>query len=396
MCIRREILPTAILVIIVQASAALAAASQELAKFKGKCGPGAGRHIVLVSGDEEYRSEESLPLLAKILSRHHGFDCTVLFAIDPESGIVNPNVCNNIAGLESLDTADLMILFTRRRILPDEQMDCIDRYLKTGKPVVGMRTATHAFAMPDAILEKVKAYKQTNSQAGSEKESEPDLMVGAKDWGTFGHYSDGYFGPRKMWKGGFGRFVLGEGWIAHHGHHKRESTRGIVAECAQGHPIARGIKDGDVWGPSDVYQVRLPLPGDSQPIFLGQVISRGGEFDEKDAFYGMRPTDSLEVAEKNRPTMPIAWTKTYQIPGGEAGRVFMTTMGASTDLVSEGTRRMLVNGIFWAIGLEKDILEDGLNVDIVGSFEPTKFKFHPLEYWLGLKLKPADFSDSRE
>ena len=67
--------------------------------FEGKSGAGKGKHVVLVSGDEEYRSEEALPQLAKILSTRHGFKCTVLFAIDPADGTVNPNK-GNIPGLE--------------------------------------------------------------------------------------------------------------------------------------------------------------------------------------------------------------------------------------------------------------------------------------------------------
>src|SRR5437879_13124588 len=81
----------------------------------GGDGSGQGKHLVLISGDEEYRSEEMLPQLAKILARHHGFKCTVLFAIDPADGTINPNRNDNIPGLEALDSADLMVLFTRFR-----------------------------------------------------------------------------------------------------------------------------------------------------------------------------------------------------------------------------------------------------------------------------------------
>src|SRR4249920_660536 len=84
--------------------------------YEGTDGPGKGKHIVLVSGDEEYRSEEALPQLGKILARRHGFTCTVLFAIDPKDGTINPDV-SNIPGLEALGTADLLILFTRFRNL---------------------------------------------------------------------------------------------------------------------------------------------------------------------------------------------------------------------------------------------------------------------------------------
>src|SRR5579871_6962408 len=117
--------------------------------YDGFDGPGTGKHIVLVSGDEEYRSEEALPQLGKILARHHGFKCTVLFAIDPNDGTTNPNVSENIPGLEALKTADLMIIATRYRSLPDEQMKYVADYIEAGKPVIGLRTATHAFNFKD-------------------------------------------------------------------------------------------------------------------------------------------------------------------------------------------------------------------------------------------------------
>src|SRR3984893_16196989 len=117
--------------------------------YEGSKGPGQGKHIVLISGDEEYRSEEALPQLGKILARHHGFKCTVLFAIDPKDGTINPNVNDNIPGLEALKKADLMIIFTRFRNLPDKQMKHIADYVDSGRPIVGLRTATHAFNLKD-------------------------------------------------------------------------------------------------------------------------------------------------------------------------------------------------------------------------------------------------------
>src|ERR1700722_19652585 len=112
--------------------------------YEGGEGPGKGKHIVLVSGDEEYRSEEPLPQLGKILAKHHGFKCTVLFAIDPKDGTINPNI-SNIPGLEALKTADLMVVFLRFRDLPDDQMKYFVDYVESGKPIVGLRTATHSF-----------------------------------------------------------------------------------------------------------------------------------------------------------------------------------------------------------------------------------------------------------
>src|SRR5260370_42694743 len=101
--------------------------------------------MVLVRGGEEYRAEEGLPQLAKILSRHHGFRCTVLSAIDRKNGTINPDQRDNIPGLGVLQSADLMILFTRFRDLPDEQMKHIVDYVESGRPIIGLRTATHAF-----------------------------------------------------------------------------------------------------------------------------------------------------------------------------------------------------------------------------------------------------------
>jgi hypothetical protein len=327
--------------------------------YEGQDGPGRGKHVVLVSGDEEYRSEEALPQLGKILAMRHGFRCTVLFAIDPKTGDINPNVGDNIPGLEALESADLLIIFTRFRALPGEQMRRVDAYLKSGRPVIGLRTATHAF----------------NFRPG----------------GEWSHYGNGYGGEQKEWSDGFGRLVLGEKWISHHGSHKHESTRGIFAAEAKEHPIVRGIADGDIWGPTDVYGVRLPLPGDSRPIVLGQVMLRRGEFDANDPLYGMRPDDGPAVeGKKNDPLMPVAWTKSYQVPDGKPGRAFTTTMGASTDLLSTGTRRMLVNAVYWSLGMEEAIPAGGTNVDLVGKFEPTAFAFRSPEYWQQRAMKVSE------
>src|SRR6476659_9910336 len=74
--------------------------------YEPKDGPGRGKHLVFLAGDEEYRSEEGLPMLAKILSQRHGFRCTVLFSLD-DDGTINPNKAASIAGAEALDSADL-------------------------------------------------------------------------------------------------------------------------------------------------------------------------------------------------------------------------------------------------------------------------------------------------
>ncbi len=319
----------------------IARADDEWIVLQGGEGPGKGKHIVLVSGDEEYRSEEALPQLAKILSKHHGFTCTVLFAIDKETGEINPDVNDNIPGLAALDTADLMVIFTRFRNLPDDQMKHISDFVESGRPIVGMRTATHAFNLspPSNFMRFTWTIKDS------------------------------------AWDGGFGRHVLGETWISHHGQHGKQSTRGIIVPEMKSHPIVRGISDGEIWGPTDVYGVRLPLPGDSKPLVLGQVLE------------GMKLDDKPVEGMKNDPMMPVAWIKSYTGASGKPARIFNTTMGASQDLESEGVRRLLVNACYWGLGFEEQIRAES-KVNIVGDFTPTPFKFKGFVKG----RKPADYA----
>jgi type 1 glutamine amidotransferase len=277
-----------------------------------------------------------MPQLGKILARHHGFKCTVLFSLD-DKGMIDPVRQDNIPGLEMLKDADLMIIFTRFRNLPDDQMEHIVEYVNSGKPIIGLRTATHAFKL-----------------APESKYAE-------------------YSFRSQDWDGGFGRQVLGETWINHHGRHAKESTRGIIAPGMRDHPVVKGIQDGDIWGPTDVYGVRLPLPGDSQPLVFGQVLE------------GMNPDDKPVAGEKNDPMMPIAWTRSFTGKSGKTSRVFTTTMGCAEDLENQGLRRLLVNATYWALNMEDQITPDA-KVDIVGTYEAHPFGFGKFTQ----DVRPAD------
>jgi hypothetical protein len=274
-----------------------------------------GKNIVLIAGDQEYRSEESIPALAKILETRHGFHCTVLYSINRQTGAIDPSTMDNIPGLEALRKADLMVLFTRFLELPDDQMKEIIDYTNSGRPIVGLRTATHAFNY-------VKHLDSPYAKYGAQ----------SKD-------------------GGYGRQVMGETWIAHYGAHQKESTRGVVAAGMQDHPILRGVRD--IWGESDVYEITT-LSGDSRPLVMGQVL------------LGMDPASPPDPGKK---LMPLAWIKTYTGETGKTDRVFMTTMGHVMDFKNEGFRRMVVNACYWAMGLEKQI-SAGSNVDFVGDYTP--------------------------
>jgi len=286
--------------------------------FEGGKGPGNGKHIVFVIGDDEYRSEDSMPMLAKILAVHHGFRCTVLFAVNKETGEIDPGTLDNIPGLEALETADLMVIFARFRELPDEQMKYIIDYTNSGKPIIGLRTATHAFNYTKNTSSPYAKY--------SFRSKDPD--------------------------GGWGRQVLGETWISHYGAHNQESTRGVIAEGMEGHPIVKGCED--IWGPSDVYGLTT-LQGDCKPLIMGQVLK------------GM---DAKDEPNPDKKPVPVAWTKTYAGEKGKAARVFTTTMGHSFDFFSEGFRRLLVNACYWATGME-DKIPARSKVDLVGEYKPN-------------------------
>jgi hypothetical protein len=291
---------------------------------EGGQGPGHGKSIVLVSGDEEYRSEEALPMLARILAHRHGFRCTVLFAVHTETGEIYPNEQTNIPGLQHLETADLMIIFTRFRELPDEQMKFIADYVESGRPIIGIRTATHAFRY-------------------TRNPESPYAKYG------FDSQVPGY-------EGGFGRQVLGETWVNHHGIHGKESTRGLLNGILGKHPLLRGVKD--VWGPTDVYGIR-DIQGGAEVLVYGLSLS------------GMEPASPPNF---DKSVMPVAWIKNYTGQSGNTSRVFATTMGDAVDLKSEGLRRLLVNAAYWAVGLEDLIPEKG-DVEYVGDYEPSFFGF---------------------
>ncbi|UCD51584.1 MAG: ThuA domain-containing protein [Phycisphaerales bacterium] len=311
------------------------AADDQWIQFEGSGGPGQDRHIVFVTGDEEYRSEESMPLLAKILAVHHGFKCTVLFAIDPDSGEINPLVVDNIPGLEVLRDADLMVLFTRFRELPDAQMKHIIDYTNSGKPIVALRTATHPFFYKKNVGSPYAKYTWNNKSAD--------------------------------FKGGYGRQVLGETWVNHHGHHQKESTRGLIADGMQDHPMVRGV--GEIWGPSDVYGLTT-LNGACRPIIIGHVLK------------GMNPDDDINTEKK---ALPVAWTKTYTGDRGKTSTVFTTTMGHAGDLKDPDFRRLMVNACYWCVGLGEKVPASS-KVDIIGTYDPKPIGFGGFRKG----VKPAD------
>ncbi|MDG2380460.1 MAG: ThuA domain-containing protein [Pirellulaceae bacterium] len=314
---------TSVGMIIILASAA-AASAKDWISYDGQEGPGKGKHIVLVAGDEEYRSEEGLPMLAKILSERHGFKTTVLFSVN-EEGVIDPTNQASLSGAELLDSADAIVILLRFRNWPDEQMKHFDAAFKRGVPVIGLRTSTHAFQYRNDRDTDFQSYNR------------------------------------------FGKQVLGEDWVSHWGGHKREATLGIVEPGAENDPILRGVDE--VFGDSDVYEAYPPA--DAKILLRGEVLSGMKPSDPPAKYVKKRRSDGKQQ-DVNGPPMPVAWTRLHQQDSGTKNKIFCTTLGAATDLQSEGLRRMILNSIFWGLDMEVPAKAD---VTYVDDFDPTMYGF---------------------
>lgn len=301
--------------------------------YEGAGGIGAGKHIVFIASDHEYRGEETLPALARIMAKHYGFKCTVVFGVDPETGNLLPG-SSEIRGLDVLQDADLMVVFMRFINMPDDEMQHFVDYVDRGGPIMGLRTSTHAFKIP------------------------ADRKFHAYDW----QY------PGEEFHLGFGRQVLGETWVTHYGTNHEQSSRLEIMPDQADHPILRGVED--------MHTVAGCYTAD--PIEGSVVLAKGIVLNGMDAD---APVDTTKEA------MPVAWVRTYTSKSGKDARIFATTQGASEDILNDGFRRLLVNAHLWCLGMEEQI--DANNpIDFVGPYHPTTFSF--TEFRRG--IKPADLA----
>ena len=242
---------TTLVALIIAAVSGVSSFAADWLHLPAKEGTANGKKIVLVSGDEEYRTEETFPMLAKILSQKHGFDCTVLFAINPEGGYIDSTFQKNIPGTEALDSADLMIIGTRFRQLPEDQIANFAEFLNAGKPVIGVRTATHAFS--------------------------GDAKTGDFKWSEFGLK------------------ILGEKWVNHHGKHKVEGTRSVVVTSNGSHDVLRGV--GEIFATTDVYGI-ANLDQNQATILLRAEVTET-----------LDPSSKAVAGKQNDPMMPLAWLR---------------------------------------------------------------------------------------
>lgn len=235
--------------------------------------------VVFVTGDHEYSSEATMPLLAQELEQHYGIQVKVL------KSYPDHNAEENIPGLEALKEADLAVFFLRWRRLPAEQVKYIEDYLKSGKPVMGLRTSTHAFNYPK------------------------------------GH-------PLEKWNA-FGEFALGSppGWGGTAGHthcgHKCSTDVSVIKKAGK-HPILTGV-DPSFHVTSWLYKVLPDYPAKGSTwLLMGKAVN----------------PDKAGFADN-----PVAWT--WQTPAG--GRVFATTLGHPADFSVESFQRLMVNAVHWTL-----------------------------------------------
>jgi type 1 glutamine amidotransferase/nicotinamidase-related amidase len=181
-------------------------------------------HVVFVIGEGEYRTHETLPAFAERELAPRGMACTIVHA--------DPDRENEFPGLAALQSADLLFLSIRRRALPADQLAAIRRHVESGKPVVGIRTASHAF--------------DTRGKHGP----------GQEEWPEFDHV------------------VLGGNYTGHHGDIPQKSLR--AADGAKDHPILHNVAVERMTGNGSLYKVS-PLADSAVPLLVGSIAGKPAE-----------------------------------------------------------------------------------------------------------------------
>jgi type 1 glutamine amidotransferase len=301
--------------------------------YEGEAGPGLGKHIVFLASDHEYRAEEICPALARILAKHYGFKCTVVFGVDKDGFIEAGS--SRVSGLAALEKADLFFIVARFLNPPDEEMAHIEAYLERGGPVVGLRTSSHAFQIP--ANSKYAKYDFNSKIAG---------------------YEDG-----------FGHQVLGNTWVGHYGENHKQGTRITTIPEQRGNVILTGV-------------------GETAFTHAGAYVGKAApDFTVLTTSQPLVSMDPNAEPDTNKPPMPSTWTREYAAKDGSKHRVFHSTQGASEDILDENYRHLILNGTLWAMGMEAAIKPD-MNISFVGPFQPNQFSFGGH----AKKVKPADLA----
>lgn len=181
-------------------------------------------HVVMLVAEREYETLASLKQFAEKQKEAYRFTIVV----------EDPNDRNRLMGLDSLETADLMLVSVRRRTLPAEQLDLIRKFIFQGKPVIGIRTASHAFSLRN-------------------KES----AVGRADWQDFD------------------QVVFGGNYTNHYGNELQVKLS--FSDAGSNHPLLKGIDpEKNHTSSSSLYRV-LPLKKGANVLIRGQVKGHSAE-----------------------------------------------------------------------------------------------------------------------
>lgn len=229
-----------------------------------------------------------------------------------------------------------MVIFARFLDLPDDQMKHIADYVERGGPIAGLRTSSHAFKIP-----KGKTYSKFDFQYGG-----------------------------KEYEKGFGHQILGNTWVGHYGRNHRQATQIQLMKDQKDNLILRGVGDNALC----MAGAYVGIPDDTFTVLTASQPLNG-------------MTKEAEADPKKKPS-PSTWTRHYKSKDGKKARVFHSTQGASQDLLDPNYRRLIINGIFWAAGLEDQIKGDA-KIDFVGTYNPTRFGFGGEVK----EVKPQDLAD---
>ncbi|NLH15416.1 MAG: nicotinamidase [Phycisphaerae bacterium] len=237
--------------------------------------------IVFVTAEHEYRADQRLPEFARLLENHYDLACDFAAGRAQSSG----TGIHRIENLQTLADADLCVIAVRRRALPEDQMKIIREYLNSGKGIIGIRTASHAF----------NAKQDVPSPDGARDSSGKPILL--SQWLKFDEE------------------VLG---CKYTGHYDKgpEGTKISLSPAAKTHPILAGLKTDGFVSPSWLYT--NDLDPEITPLLIGTVEGKKPE--------------------------PVAWTYGYK-----GGRVFYTSLGHWDDWKIDPFRAMMIRAVFWTM-----------------------------------------------
>ncbi|HEV3006470.1 MAG TPA: isochorismatase family protein [Pirellulales bacterium] len=230
-------------------------------------------HVVLLIGEDEYQTDRTLPAFADSELADRGLRLTVIHA--------NPHDLNDFPGLEALESAEALFVSVRRRTPPAEQLARIRAFVEAQKPVVGIRTASHAFSL---------------------RNDQPP-PAGHAAWPEFDAQ------------------VLGGHYVGHHAAPAAGSPKTLARTLPEmkDHPVLAQVPAGEFSVGSSLYKTS-PLAPSATALVMGRV-------------------EGIDQTE------PVAWTNMNE----KGGRVFYTSLGHVDDFALPAFRRLLVNGVFWAL-----------------------------------------------